>query len=102
MSAECSIKVQMFSGARGVSIRNSEINNVAGDMIINVHGQPDLEPVQVHCPATQSLSLTADFECQSSLRDCLIGAISVSPFNCSIHKHNETHLYIGIQSGDSE
>ena len=47
MSAECSIKVQMFSGARGVSIRNSEINNVAGDMIINVHGQPDLEPVQV-------------------------------------------------------
>ena len=47
MSAECSIKVQIFSGARGVSIRNSEINNVAGDMIINVHGQPDLEPVQV-------------------------------------------------------
>ena len=37
----------MFSGARGVSIRDSEINNVAGDMIINVHGQPDLEPVQV-------------------------------------------------------
>ena len=47
MSAECSIKVQMFSGACGVSIRNSEINNVAGDIIINVHGQPDLEPVQV-------------------------------------------------------
>ena len=37
----------MFSGARGVSIRDSEINNVAGDMIINVHGQADLEPVQV-------------------------------------------------------
>ena len=37
----------MFPGARGVSIRNSEINNVAGDMIINVHGEPDLEPVQV-------------------------------------------------------
>ena len=51
MSAECSIKVQMFSGAREVSIRDSEINNVAGDMIINVHGQPDLEPMQVPMPS---------------------------------------------------
>ena len=50
MSAECSIKVQMFSGACGVSIRDSEINNVGGDLTINnyiVHFLPDSEPVQV-------------------------------------------------------
>ena len=47
MSAECSIKMQIFSGARRVSIRDSKINNVASDMIINIHDYPDLEPVQV-------------------------------------------------------
>ena len=53
----------MFSGARGVSIRNSEINNVAGDMIINVHGQPDLEPVQVPLLSSAIRFFTADLEC---------------------------------------
>jgi hypothetical protein len=50
MSAECNIKVQMFSEAHDVSICNSEINNVGGDLTINnynVYLQPDSEPVQV-------------------------------------------------------
>ena len=35
MNFECNIKVQMFSKASDVSIRNSEINNVGGDLTIN-------------------------------------------------------------------
>ena len=43
-------KVHMFSKAHDVSIRDSEINNVGGDLTINNYNvllQPDSEPVQV-------------------------------------------------------
>ena len=99
MMAEYNIKLQMFSRARGVSICNSEINNVAGDMIINVHGQSDLEPVQV------PLSSNAIPFFHSWLGMLVVdqGLLDRSgfgqSFNCSIRKHN---FYIGTETGDSE
>lgn len=48
--AECHLQVQMFSKARDVSIRDTEINNVGGDYTINhnynVYLRPDSEPVR--------------------------------------------------------
>ena len=93
MSAECNFKVQMFSMARDVSLRNSEINNVGGALTINNYNfylQPDLEPVQV------PLSSNAIPFFHSWLRMLGINLGSLDPtvvgesFTCSIHKHNET------------
>ena len=59
------LKVQMFSKARNVSLCDSEINNVGGNLTIDNHNvllqlAADSELVQV--PLMQSLSFTADFK----------------------------------------
>ena len=51
MNAEYNIKVQMFSKAHDVSIRNSEINNVGGDLTINNYNV--CLPEQVRVPIVE-------------------------------------------------